>query len=60
MRAEQARPPHEHKEGETEEEHAKAHAEIPESNGQSLTMNLLKLLEISKPPKNFEKKLKEI
>lgn len=31
MRAEQARPPHEHKEGETEEEHAKAHAEIPES-----------------------------
>lgn len=31
MRAEQARPPHEHKEGETEGEHAKAHAEIPES-----------------------------
>lgn len=31
MRAEQARPPHEHKEGETEEEHAAHHQEIPES-----------------------------
>lgn len=31
MRAEQARPKHEHKEGENEEEHAKSHAEIPES-----------------------------
>jgi len=31
MRAEQARPPHVHSEGETEEEHAAAHAEIPES-----------------------------
>jgi len=31
MRAEQARPPHEHKDDENEEEHAKAHAEIPES-----------------------------
>ena len=31
MRAEQIRPKHEHKEGEPEEEHAKAHAEIPES-----------------------------
>jgi len=32
MRAEQNRPPHEHKEGETEEEHAKAHAEIKEED----------------------------
>jgi trigger factor len=31
MRAEQARPAHEHKEGETEEEHAAHHQEIPES-----------------------------
>jgi len=31
MRAEQTRPPHEHKEDESEEEHAKSHAEIPES-----------------------------
>ncbi len=31
MRAEQARPVHEHKEGESEEEHKAAHAEIPES-----------------------------
>ncbi len=31
MRAEQSRPAHEHKEGENEEEHTKAHAEIPES-----------------------------
>jgi len=31
MRAEQSRPAHEHKEGEDEAEHAKAHAEIPES-----------------------------
>lgn len=31
MRAEQARPAHEHKEGETEEEHALHHQEIPES-----------------------------
>jgi trigger factor len=31
MRAEQARPPHEHKEGEDEAEHAKAHEPIPES-----------------------------
>jgi trigger factor len=31
MRAEQARPAHEHKEGESSEEHEKAHAEIPES-----------------------------
>ena len=32
MRAEQNRPPHEHKEGEAEEEHAKAHAEIKEED----------------------------
>jgi len=32
MRAEQARPAHEHKEGESEEEHQKAHAEIKESD----------------------------
>jgi len=31
MRAEQARPAHDHKEDESEEEHAKSHAEIPES-----------------------------
>ena len=31
MRADQARPAHEHKEGEDKSEHAKAHAEIPES-----------------------------
>lgn len=31
MRAEQARPAHEHKEDETEEEHALHHQEIPES-----------------------------
>jgi trigger factor len=31
MRAEQARPAHEHKEGEDEAEHAKEHEEIPES-----------------------------
>ena len=31
MRAEQSKPAHEHTEGESEEEHAKAHAEIPES-----------------------------
>jgi len=31
MRAEQSRPAHEHKEGESEEDHAAAHAEIPES-----------------------------
>lgn len=31
MRAEQSRPVHEHKEGESEEEHAAAHVEIPES-----------------------------
>ena len=31
MRAEQARPHHEHEEGENEEDHAAAHAEIPES-----------------------------
>lgn len=31
MRAEQSRPAHEHKDGESEEEHTKAHAEIPES-----------------------------
>ena len=31
MRAEQARGPHEHKEGENEEEHKAAHSEIPES-----------------------------
>ena len=36
MRAEQSRPVHEHKEGESEEEHASAHAEIPESEWSEL------------------------
>jgi len=42
MRAEQNRPPHEHKEGETAEEHAKAHAEIKEEDWPELNDDFAK------------------
>ncbi len=58
MRAEQARPTHEHKEGESEEEHLKAHAEIPESEYPEFNDEFAKSFGDFKSADEFKNKIK--
>lgn len=58
MRAEQARPPHEHKEGETEEEHNAHHEEIPESNWPTFDDEFAKTFGDFKTAEELKEKIK--
>ncbi len=58
MKADQARPKHEHKEGEDEKEHAKAHAEIPESEYPAFDDKFAKSFGDFKTADEFKKKIK--
>ena len=58
MRAEQARPPHEHKEGETEEEHNAHHKEIPESNWPTFDDEFAKTFGDFKTAEELKEKIK--
>lgn len=58
MRAEQNRPQHEHKEGESEEEHAKAHAEIKEEDWPELNDDFAKSFGEFKNVEELKEKIK--
>jgi len=59
MKAEQSRPKHEHKEGESEEEHAKAHAPIAESDYPAFDDEFAKSFGNFKTADEFKAKIKE-
>jgi len=59
MKAEQSRPKHEHKEGESKEEHAKAHEPIPESDYPAFDDEFVKSFGNFKTADEFKTKIKE-